>query len=100
MSVMFFVVSGISIVIFFTILIIAIVSISKNKNKWEKMNQEDVKKLEGEDKPEDIFTSLGKRIKESVEEFANPNLVCPYCKSTYSRKEKKCPSCGAGKPKK
>lgn len=98
MDTMFYVILGIVAVMFIFGIVLACISISKGL-KQTKIISKEVKE-DTEDETGNIFKDLGKRIRESVEEIANPNLTCPYCKTTYSRKESKCPSCGAGKPKK
>ena len=37
---------------------------------------------------------------EKMKESLSNEVQCHYCKTTYSKTEKKCPSCGASKPRK
>lgn len=99
MSIMFYII--ISLAVFITIFAIVLsiivgVKASKNMKNLPKQQQEESSNNE----VGNLFKDLGRRIRESVDEIANPNIQCEYCKTTYSRKEKKCPSCGAAKPKK
>ena len=56
-------------------------------------------KLENNDTENTIAENFKKAFAEAKEQ-QNPHTTCDYCGTTYEKKEKKCPSCGAKLTKK
>ena len=77
--------------VFITIFTMSIISAAKGKGI---IDTDDLKSN---------IKNIKEKVFNNVEEVLGKdeaNVTCEYCKSVYSKKEKKCPNCGAAKPRK